>query len=379
MTGWIYRRFPSALMAWRSLTRNRLRSALAGLGIVIGVLAIASLGMFGNTLEAAAMQYLGGIGDTIVVRPAFQAGVKSVSAHDVAQIRTAAPGATVVPIMGQRHFVEHGSQRQFVSVYGIERPGKLYNASEGEIPAELEEGAVLGSDVAAGLNASVGDTVVVKGREYRVRAILSSESPFAQLSPNQAVILPPERLGGSGYTHVVVRTERGRSTGTVANEIEAEVNDGEPRITTNTYSDVVSQISNFFRVLDVFLIGVGFVSLVVAGVSILNIMLMSTVERRQEIGVLRAIGVQRRSVIRMILIEAGLLGTFGGVAGMALSILAGVALNAIALGRPLATFRSANLAYAALALAFGVGVSLVCGIYPAWKAANEHPVSALRG
>jgi putative ABC transport system permease protein len=73
-----------------------------------------------------------------------------------------------------------------------------------------------------------------------------------------------------------------------------------------------SSVREFFALLNTFLLGPASISLVVAGVSIFNVVLMSTAERRQEIGVLRAVGVQRRDVLRTLLAEAALLGVMGG-------------------------------------------------------------------
>ena len=108
-------------------------------------------------------------------------------------------------------------------------------------------------------------------------------------------------------------------------------------------------------------------------------MLMSTVERRQETGVLRAVGFQKLDVLKVMLSEAVLLGVVGGVAGVAFSLAAGVAVNHFMVGDPTLASRPQNFLYIGLAFAFGVGTSLLSGLYPAWKAANERPVGALRG
>lgn len=374
----IYRRYPMLYLASRNLARNRLRTALAGLGIVIGVATIASLGIFGNTLELAAHQYLGDIASMLVVKPAFDAGVKSISAADVENIRAAAGDETVVPVRGVRTFVEIEGQRQFLTVYGMEQPGKLYDAQSGTIPATLESGAILGSTVANNMNAEVGDTVVVDDQPYEVVAILESQqSP--RLSPNEAVIVPVDDVGSDHYTRVVVSTDSNQEAAVTTKRIEERVNREEKRVEVDDAGPVVDRLSRFFTILDIFLLGVGAVSLVVASLSILNIMLMSIVERRQEIGVMRAIGVTRGGVVNLLILEAAFLGVVGGIIGALLALGAGVVLNQVALGNPMTTFRPLNIEYVGLGLGFGITACLFSGIYPAWKASQQHPVDALRG
>lgn len=374
----LYRRYPMLYLASRNLIRNRLRTILAGLGIVIGVATIASLGIFGNTLELAARQYLGDIASMLVVKPAFEAGVRSISPAVVDQIRSAAGDATVVPVKGVRTFVEVEGRRQFLTVYGMEQPGKLYSAQSGTIPVTLESGAILGATVANNMNAGVGDTVVVNEQQYEVVAILEpQQSP--RLSPNEAVIVPEDRIGGEHYTRVVVSTESNQEAAATANQIERTVNQEEDRIRVDDAGPVVDRLSRFFTILDIFLLSVGAVSLIVASLSILNIMLMSIVERRQEIGVMRAIGVTRSGVVSLLLLEAGFLGVVGGVIGGLFALAAGIILNQVALGDPMITFQSVNMEYVVLGFAFGVTACILSGIYPAWKAAEQHPVDALRG
>lgn len=374
----IYRRYPMFYLASRNLARNRLRTILAGLGIVIGVATIASLGIFGNTLELAAHRYLGDIASMLVVKPAFDAGVRSISAADVENIRVAAGDETVVPVRGVRTFVEIEGRRQFLTVYGMEQPGKLYAAQAGEIPVTLESGAILGAATASNMDAEVGDTVVVNEQSYEVVAILESQqSP--RLSPNEAVIVPEDDVGGDHYTRVVVSTDSNQEAAVTTKRIEERVNAEERRVEVDDAGPVVDRLSRFFTILDIFLLGVGAVSLVVASLSILNIMLMSIVERRQEIGVLRAIGVTRGGVVSLLILEAGFLGVVGGLIGAILALGAGALLNQVALGNPMTTFDPVNLEYVALGLGFGITACIFSGIYPAWKASQQHPVDALRG
>jgi putative ABC transport system permease protein len=361
------RRFPATLMARRNLSRNSLRSGLAVLGIVIGVLAIASLGMFGTTLQAGATTSLGDIGSEVIVSPAFSEGVQELSDRDVVNIERAADGASVVPVKSRQSVLERGNERSVVTVYGMESPGLLYAASGGRVPDQLREGAVVGSAVADRFGIRAGNSITLDGQTYRVKAVLVQQDGFSPVNPNNAVIVPPNDFEEDGFSQVVVNAQTGE-----------ELNRREQRVTVFELGAITDSINQFFGILNAFLIGVGSISLVVAGVSILNVMLMSTIERREEIGVLRAVGVQKFDVVKVILVEAGLLGLAGGVVGAVLSVGAGMVLNQVVLSDPLATFTATNALYVLLAVGFGLVTSVLSGLYPAWKAANERPVDALR-
>ena len=374
-----YRRFPAVLMARRNLARNRLRSALAALGIVIGVFAIASLGMFGTTLRVGATQQLGDIGDEITVSPNPDAGIRQLTDRDVQRIRGAVEDGAVVPLKKEQAVVSQDGERVVVTLYGMQNPGAVYTASRGRIPDQLGQGTLVGAHVAARLGVEPGDTIAVGNRTYRVRAVVAEETGISAANPNRAVVLPVDAVGkGSGYSEVIVTAPSGRAANESAMAIKREFDRGESRVTVFELSSLTRRINSFFGIVNAFLLGVGSISLVVAGVSILNVMLMSVAERRQEIGVLRAVGVQKLGVVRMILAEAALLGLVGGVLGAVLALFAGVVLNQVVLGQPMVTFRLRNLLFLALALMFGLIASLLSGVYPAWKAANERPVDALR-
>ncbi|ELZ91601.1 ABC transporter involved in lipoprotein release, permease component [Haloferax mucosum ATCC BAA-1512] len=374
----LFRRVPALLMARRNLSRNRIRTSLAVLGIIIGVLAIASLGMFGTTLRAGATQQLGDIGNEISISPNLQEGVEELTDRDVDQIRRAVTDGSVVPVRSETLRVGRGDRQTVATVYGMENPGAIYEAEDGRVPDRLRKDALVGSGTATLLDVEPGNTISVDGRTYRVSAVLAQQQGLSLVNPNNAVVVPLDDVNGTGYSQVVVNAESGQAANESAVAIRESLNDREERVSVFELQTITSGINQFFGILNTFLIGIGSISLVVAGVSILNVMLMSTIERRQEIGVLRAVGVQRGDVVRMILAEAGLLGVTGGLIGAVLAVGAGVVLNAVVLNDPLSTFQAANFVYIFLAVVFGVGTSVLSGLYPAWKAANERPVEALR-
>jgi putative ABC transport system permease protein len=363
-------------MAWLNLWRNRLRTGLAMLGIVIGVVAIAAIGITGSALQYGATQELGGLSNTVTVFPGEENADNVITDQQVDAIERVATGAVVAPQRTETMVVASRSERRQLTVEAVSRPDALYDAAEGTIPSPMRNGALLNAEVAAELDVELGQTVSIGGRSYRIIAILDEPGGFGR---GVSVVIPLDDIDTDGYNQVTVVTADGEEAKRLAEAIPAELNQREEVVGTFTPADIQESISGFFATLNAALLGVGSISLVVAGVSILNVMLMSVVERRAEIGVFRAVGIRRREVMRMIVAEAALLGVVGGVVGVVISALIGYAVNGQLNGQPMLVFRPNNLRYLALGFGFAVVASTASGIYPAWKASTANPVEVLRG
>jgi putative ABC transport system permease protein len=377
---------PSLLMARRNLVRNPLRSGLACFGIVIGVVAIASLGILGFTLQAGFTQNMGDVANQVEVVPATDtdAGFGTVTSQtltdrEVRDVRRTAVGATVTPVKQQTVDISYGDTSAGRNAYAVENPEALFEADEGRVPASLSSGVLVGSTFADQLEINVGSAVTVDNSSYRVVGVLAEEPWTAPVNPNFNIVVPETELRDAGYSRVIVEEGSASAANETAQDIRESMNRREEVVEVQENSELIEQVRSQQRLLSLFLIAVGSISLFVAGVSILNVMLMSTVERREEIGVLRAVGVQRTSVLKILLAEATLLGFVGGAVGVVVSLLVGGVINHFMLDDALMVLRPGNLRYLGMALGFAVGISLLSGAYPAWKAANERPVEALRG
>jgi len=371
---------PAVLMAVRNLRRNRLRSVLAALGIVIGVLAIATLGIFGNVLQLAALDQLGGIGNQVIVSPNQDAGAESLSARDVAEIERIAEGrGTAVPLFSDGAPVSGpGDTDSFANVYGTNTPAALFTAESGTVPERHRQGALVGTELADELGVQAGSVIEISGTTYRVIGILAEGEDISPVQPGSAVVLPESEFAASNYDQVVVQADSGEDARAIADDVRDRLNAREDRVSVLELSSILDQIDEFFDLLNQFLLGLGAISLVVAGVAIFNVMLMSTTERRGEIGLLRAVGVQKGDILRTLVVESTLLGVIGGVVGVLFSIGAALLLWYVSpIGLDIVLDPS-NAVYLVVAFAFGVVISLASGLYPAWKAATLEPVEALR-
>ncbi|MFB6127324.1 MAG: ABC transporter permease [Halolamina sp.] len=378
MSGWLARRLPTAMLARRNLSRARARSGLAVLGIVIGVVAIASLGVFGAAFKASFLQGAT-IGQSVIVTPGEDAG-GLLSGDDLRSVRATVDGdATVYGVRQRRVRFGHLRTSASVTAYGIEDPGRFVSASAGRVPDTLRDGVLVGVETADRHDVSVGDSVTVDGESYRVVGVLERQPRAGTLRDlNDGVLLPPGAFD-RGYSRVEVRHDSPAAAAESADALRAELDAGRrDRYRVVDFQEAIERFNQQTQRINTFLLGIGAVSLLVAGISILNVQLMSVIERREEIGVLRAVGFGRFDVLRLLLAEAALLGVAGAAVGGVISVGLGMVINQALLSDPTA-FTPAAVRSLAQGVAFGLLAAVVSGLYPAWKAANERPVEALRG
>ncbi|WP_049921701.1 ABC transporter permease [Halopiger djelfimassiliensis] len=375
----ILRRFPSALMAWRNLGRSRVRTGLATLGIVIGVIAIASLGIAGAAIHHQATADLESLTTQVTVSSGEDSPTDGVTTNQIDEIRRLSSGAEVVPQRSNFTTLSARNGREVtVGVTGVTQASTLYDVSEGEAPDRLRSGALISASTATKLGLEIGDPVKFDGSLYRIKGLIESERGY---SVRGSLVVPPSAFSDrQHYDTVTVIADDGKHAQRTADAIEERFNDGddeEVRVRSN--ADAQERVSEFMSTLNLALLGIGSISLIVASVAILNVMLMSTIERRGEIGVLRAVGIRRGEVLRMILTEAALIGVVGGVIGAAGSLLVGLALFDLLVGDATLVFKWHSAKYLVYGFGFAVVASVLSGLYPAWKAANDRPVEALRG
>jgi putative ABC transport system permease protein len=191
------------------------------------------------------------------------------------------------------------------------------------------------------------------------------------------VFIPVGQFDDPQYSEALVRVDpREDSLDEITADIETEFNTRERRVFVSQVQQQQEQFEEFFNQINQFLIALGAISLIVAAVTITNTILMSITEREGELGVLRAVGYPKFAIVRLIVSEATILGVIGMAIGMPVTLLIGGVINFYLLDDPLA-FTTTGLSYVVVGAALGLGVALLGGLYPAWKAANKRPVEAL--
>jgi putative ABC transport system permease protein len=246
---------------------------------------------------------------------------------------------------------------------------------------------------------SGGISIVSREKKLRIAGIIESDPSAGiggfgggrvflpirvaeQLRPAQANDVQDfVRGGGSGKPTYAALTIRAKSPKDVL-----QIEDAIKKLGYNAFSllDAARSLRLVFTVFDLFLGLFGSLALTVASLGIINTLVMAILERRREIGVLKALGATDRDVKNLFFVEAGAMGLFGGIFGVALGWLIGAALTwgtTIYLHQQ--DLPAVKISYvpwwlALSAIVFAVAVSLVAGLYPAGRAARLNPVDALR-
>jgi putative ABC transport system permease protein len=374
---------PTLLSAVRNVSRAKLRSALAAAAIFVGVLSIAVVGAGGEAFKQSQLENVENQGATnVFVTPGADAERDHFTREDLIEIQAAVDGTGVVATTSREgEWQQRAGETERVSITYVGSARMLRRVetvARGELPLNWRGEVVVSASFAEEHDLEPGDRMRIRRdgtlQTYPVAAVLTDQSGFG----GGDVYLPIRALEQRQYTQVRVLTGSADAAETTAARLRERFNDRRERLLVFELTSLLRLFTQIVNGINTFLLGVVAISMVVAGVSIANTMLMSVIRRREEIGVLRAVGYQRADVVRILLAEAAVLGGLGAFTGVAVALPALMAVNALFLGDPLA-FSPTAVGYLSGAFAFGVAVSLLAGAYPAWRAANERPVEALRG
>jgi len=393
-------------IAKRNIRIHMLRSTLAMLGIVIGVIAIASMGILGNSLVSTVSDSLKSVGDSVIVTPysgsgggmgspggggGGSSGSLKITDQNFQQIkRVAAPNVAIPVYQTSEHMkIGVGSDDIVASVYGLPTDDvpDLMKLQTGDYN-NGNSGCLVGSTFAKDHNLKVGSRISMgtdgsKGT-LRVTGIIEERGMSFDISTDNAIVVTDEWFENTynrndDYDEVVVKVKDG-DTATVKTAIEKQLNKHKDNkiVSVTDSKATMNSIYETFGTVTTFVSAIGGISMLVAGVSIFNIMMMSVNERIKEIGIMRSIGTQKKEVMSMFIYEAAIIGVIGSIVGGIMSVLAGYAISALMLGTTKYLLTVANALSVAEGVGFGIVICLICGIYPAWQAANLNPIDALR-
>ncbi|HAE58596.1 MAG TPA: ABC transporter permease [Anaerolineae bacterium] len=397
--------------ALESLNANKMRSGLTILGIVIGVAAVIAMLGVGNGAQASITGSINDIGTNILF---------VFSGNDEADVRNprpltlkdsealadpfAAPSVqAVAPVIQGQHEVSGGGEKTNVQVSGIVPiHAQVRNEllSEGEFITESHllgraSVAIIGQDTADAIfgrkSGVTGETIRIDGQPFRIIGVLESKGGGMMGSQDNRVLVPlttaQTRLnsGSSDSVDIIyVQAVSAEVVPSAAEEVSQILRTrhrnevGVDDFTVFTQQDFLSTAESITGVFTIFLGGIAAISLLVGGIGIMNIMLVSVVERTREIGLRKALGARKSDILTQFLAESSLLSGLGGVIGIVLGWLLAVGIEqiSIVLDSPFKT--AISLDSILLATLFSAAIGLFFGIYPANRAASLEPVEALR-
>ncbi|HUC06211.1 MAG TPA: ABC transporter permease [Acidimicrobiales bacterium] len=375
------------------LRSRRVRATLSALGISIGIAAIVGVLGISQSSKTGLLDELGQLGNLLMVQPQNTAFGQQTELPVTAEAMVSRIGP-VTDVTGIAN-IDNVYVYRNPLVPAIDTNGISLSATDADLPATV--GATVASGVflnpatahfptvvlgseAAGLlgidNLSHTTQVWIGGHSFTVVGILNPVTLISQMNSTAFVGFPvAERyFAFDGHpTELYVRSDD-TEVSAVAGVLPATVNPSDPSVVGVTYpSDILKAEVAAKGAYNGLFLGLGAVALLVGGVGIANVMVVSVLERRSEIGLRRALGASRRHVAEQFLAEALLLSVLGGIAGTCVGALATVV---YALSQHWSVQIPAVAYYGGVGAALLIGV--VAGLYPSTRAARLSPTEALR-
>ncbi len=394
--------------AFRALRRNKMRSFLTMLGIIIGVAAVIAMLAIGQGAEYSVKQQISSLGtNVLIIFPGSQqqGGIRvgagsmtTLTEDDAAAIAKECPAvAYVSPGARSGGQVIAGNLNWGTSVEGTGADyleirswpieyGEFYSEQDIKAAAKV---CVLGATVATNLfpeTSPIGQTVRIRNMPARVVGVLTKKGQNAMGMDQDDIILAPyttvlRRLSYSPYLRQIIVSATSPATILEAQRQITELLRMRHKImgfdaddfTIRNQSDLAATATATTEILTILLASIASVSLLVGGIGIMNIMLVSVTERTREIGIRMSVGARGRDILTQFLIEALVLSLLGGLLGIALGVGGSLAISGFAKWPTIITAFSIILSFG-----FSIAIGIFFGFYPARKAAMLNPIDALR-
>ena len=403
--------------ALNGLRYAKVRSLLTMLGIVIGISSVIVLMSIGKSAERLIIDQVQNIGSNLVfVVPGATKGsrfasppsvqgiiIKTLDERDAEALRREPSIKSVAPeVRGQGKIIfenndatitYEGTSHDFFAMRNFSvMKGRVFSSSDG---SSLNRVVVLGNELAGTLFGGrdpIGKTIRLKNLNFQVIGVLEKKGlgPFGIDQDNLAIIpiavAQKQMLGINYYNVINFQVEESYDVGfavsratSILRQNHRVTDPDKDDFTIRTQEDALETLGSITTVLTLFLTSVAFISLLVGGIGIMNIMLVSVIERTKEIGLRKAVGATDKDILRQFLFESVILTLVGGLAGIFLGAVVIVILYFV-----LSYFLPTGWAFALPLSAIGFSVlvagvtGLIFGIYPARQAAKKNPIEALR-
>lgn len=400
------------VLALKSLKHRGIRSWLTLIGILIGVAAVISLISLGNGLkDAVNSQFNLGSTEVITVQaggvnygPPGSGAAKPLVQADAEAIGRLSNVQIAIPINIRE--VEIEFNQKVSTSYMLSIPDNQaeandiykydgFKATSGSLINQGDRGVVIiGSDLASGSrnglgrDIHVGNNIKINGKEFQVKGILekTGSALYDRLIMMNAADMKDLLGYGNQVDQISVKVISKDSMNQTINEIEKlmrqrrNVKVGQEDFEVSTPQATLASVNQIISGIQIFIIIIASISIAVGAIGITNTMTTSVLERKREIGIMKAIGARNEQIFYQFFIEAGLLGLIGGIIGVIFGAMIGYAgtsaLNAL-IGSTTKPQISVWLIAFTMLGSFAIGA--ISGLIPALKAAKENPVEDIRG
>ena len=396
-------------VAFRSIARNKVRSFLTTLGIIIGVAAVIAMVAIGQGATAMVQQQIASMGTNLIIvmpgssgRGGVKWGAGSITTlvpEDATAIKEDCPavGEVASAVRGGAQCV-FGDQNWNTSFQGT-TPSYLavraWSLESGNMFTEMDvrvanKVCVIGKTVVTNLflgSDPIGQTMRIKKMPFKVVGVLAARGQNAFGQDQDDVILVPvttaqKKMLGITYLNMIFVSAKSPDLITMAQDQITSLLRQRHKLSQRddldfilrSQTDLAQTASETSKIMTILLAGVASVSLVVGGIGIMNIMLVSVTERTREIGIRRAIGARRWDILLQFLVESVILSVMGGIIGVFTGIFVGKVVIPYLLGWPTLI----PPLWVVVAFLFSLVVGVFFGFYPARKASLLNPIDALR-
>lgn len=399
--------------SFSAIKLRKLRAGLTALGIIIGIAAIVALLSLTQGLSASlTSSFQQGLSANTLVVTGQNTPLYANYTDQIMEIPSISQDiAATIPVIQQTGYLTNSSGSTMkVTLIGINFTTTeqafltTFASATGTIPLNPPDNAIIVGAKISNLNSN-GTIFVNAGDQLRV----TTQVPIANETymGNVTAVLGPIgglSIGGPSDTGVYIPLKQAQAyfgtdqlseiivqlkssnNGTVTTVSNAISNYFDGQVNVESATAIINTITSAISTVSAFIVGIAAISLLVAGVSIMNIMIVSMVERTREIGILKALGMKSRTVLSTFLCESALIGVVGSVAGIGLGW--GIAnVNALVNNRSslvkvngigVKNMPILTPEVVILSLAFGIGVSILFAMWPAWRASKLKVVDALR-
>ncbi|MCX7897778.1 MAG: ABC transporter permease [Rhodocyclaceae bacterium] len=388
--------------AWRAMTAHRLRSFLTLLGIAVGITAVILLTSIGEGLHRFILAEFTQFGTHVVeIAPGktvasggpggLQTTVRLLTLEDAKALARLPGVQAVTPIVWGNAEVSAKGRVRRTTVQGVgPLLPEIYRLrvdvgrflSDEPFDAARPQ-AVLGAALKQelfGAEPALGEWLTIAGMRFRIIGVMEKKGQFLGMDLDDTVYVPAAHglalFNREGLMRINLSYRPELSAQEIAERVKTALaaRHGREDFTLTTQEDMLKTLSKILNVITLAVAALGGISLVVGAVGIVTIMTIAVAERTQEIGLLKALGAPRRTILGLFLGEAALLAGAGGLFGLVLGL--GIAQGASLVIPQLPV--STPLSYVLLAEASAIAIGLLAGLYPAARAARLDAIEALR-